>query len=139
MFIAMKEAVRCFVDSIEAYIDDCKEEKIEGFVSKISIRGDENYDVYVVIPYEKLIYMSRYYFGEDECDSKDLTNEIANLIIGNAKIIAAEKRNINFNISTPQFLGEFKDIKKAIKYDEKLSFRFNGDKCFFILFKKVTN
>lgn len=132
MFIAMKEAVRCFVDSIEAYIDDCKEEKIEGFVSKISIRGDENYDVYVVIPYEKLIYMSRYYFGEDECDSKDLTNEIANLIIGNAKIIAA-KKNINFNISTPEFLGEYKEIG----YDEKLSFRFNRHKCFFILFKKV--
>ena len=133
MFIAMKEAVRCFVDSIEAYIDDCKEEKIEGFVSKISIRGDENYDVYVVIPYEKLIYMSRYYFGEDECDSKDLTNEIANLIIGNAKIIAA-KKNINFNISTPKFLGEFEEIE----YDEKLSFRFNQHKCFFILFKEVT-
>ena len=29
--------------------------------------------------------------GEDEYDPKDLTNEIANLIIGNAKIIAAKK------------------------------------------------
>jgi len=134
MFNTVKEAVKNFVDSIEAYIDECKDEKIEGFVSKISIRGDENYDIYVVVPHEKLVYMSNYYFGEDKYDPKDLTNEIANLIIGNAKIIAA-KKNINFNISTPEFLGEFKEVE----YDERLSFRFNHEKCFFILFKRVTN
>ena len=134
MFNIIKEAVKNFVDSIEAHIDDCRNEKIEGFMSKVSIRGDENYDIYVIIPHEKLTYMSNYYFGEEEYDPKDLTNEIANLIIGNSKIIAA-KKNINFNISTPYFLGEFKEIE----YDEKLSFRFNQDKCFFILFKEVTN
>ena len=134
MFDIVKEAVKNFVASIEANIDECKDEKIEGFISKISIIGDENYDIYVVVPHEKLRYMSNYYFGEDEYDPKDLTNEITNLIIGNAKIIAA-KNNINFNISTPEFLGEYKDIE----YDEKLSFRFNRNKCFFILFKKVSN
>ena len=134
MFDATKEAVKTFIDSIEAHIDDCKDEKIEGFVSKISIRGDENYDVYVVVPHEKLTYMSNYYFGEDECDPEDLTNEIANLIMGNAKINAI-KRNIDFNISIPEFLGEFKEIE----YNEKLSFRFNLNKCFFILFKKVND
>jgi len=134
VFDATKEAVKTFIDSIEAHIDDCKDEKIEGFVSKISIRGDENYDVYVVVPHEKLTYMSNYYFGEDECDPEDLTNEIANLIMGNAKINAI-KRNIDFNISIPEFLGEFKEIE----YNEKLSFRFNLNKCFFILFKKVND
>ena len=134
MFDTTKEAVKNFVDSIEAHIDDCRDEKIEGFMSKISIRGDENYDIYVIVPHEKLTYMSNYYFGEDEYDSKDLTDEIANLIIGNTKILAT-KKNINFNISTPEFLGEFKEVE----YNEKLSFRFNHHKCFFILFKEVTN
>ena len=134
MFDATKEAVRSFIDSIEAHIDDCENEEIEGFVSKVSIRGDENYDVYIVVPHEKLTYISNYYFGEDDCDPKDLTNEIANLIMGNAKINAI-KRNIDFNISIPEFLGEFKEIE----YNEKLSFRFNLNKCFFILFKKVND
>ena len=134
MFKIVKDAVKNFVDSIEAHIDDCSDEKIEGFISKVSIRGDENYDIYVVVPDEKLAYMSNYYFGEDGCDLEDLTNEIANLIVGNAKIIAA-KKNVNFNISIPKFLGEFKEIE----YDEKLSFRFNHNKCFFILFKEAIN
>ena len=134
MFDVIKKAVKSFVNSIEGEIEECKYEEIEGFISKISIRGDENYDIYVVVPHEKLTYMSNYYFGEDEYDPEDLTNEMANLIIGNAKLIAA-KKNINFNISTPEFLGEFKEIE----YDEKLSFRFNRNKCFFILFKEVTS
>ncbi len=127
----IKEAVENFINSIEAKIDECKNEKIEGYVSKIQIRGDKNFDIYVVVPNEKLSYISNYYFGDDNFDVEDLTKEISNQIIGNAKIIAAEN-NVNFDISVPEFLGEYND---KIDYDDMLAFRFNGDKCFFILFK----
>jgi len=129
----IKEAVENFINSIEAKIDECKNEKIEGYVSKIQIRGDKNFDIYVVVPNEKLSYISNYYFGDDNFDVEDLTKEISNQIIGNAKIIAAEN-NVNFDISVPEFLGEYNG---KIDYDDILAFRFNGDKCFFILFKGV--
>ncbi len=131
MFNIVKEAVNNFVNSIEAKTTECNEKLKEGVVSKISISGDENYDIYIVLPHEKLSYIANYYFGDDSYDVEDLTKEIANQIIGNAKIIAA-KKNKNFDISIPEYLGEYKN---DIEYDDKLSFKFNGDKCFYILFK----
>jgi len=131
MFNIIKEAVKNFMDSIEAKAEECNEKPKEGFVSKISIFGDENYDIYIIVPHEKLSYIADYYFGDDNYDVKDLTKEITNQIIGNAKIIAA-KKNINFNISVPEYIGEFNG---NIDYDDMLSFKFNGNKCFYILFK----
>jgi hypothetical protein len=131
MFNIIKEAVKNFMDSIEAKAEEVKESPKEGYVSKIEIHGDENYDIYIVAPKEKLSYLANYYFGDDEYDSDDLTKEIANQIIGNAKIIAANK-NVNFDISVPEYLGKFDG---SINYDYILSFKFNGDKCFYILFK----
>ncbi|WP_456479239.1 hypothetical protein [Nautilia sp.] len=131
MFNIIKEAVKNFVFSLNANIEECDEKPKNGFVSKISIKGDENYDIFLILPHEKLSYIADYYFGDKNYDAEDLTKEIANQIIGNAKIIAAEK-NINFEISVPEFLGEYTDTPD---YDDMLSFRFNGDKCFYILFK----
>jgi len=131
MYNIIKKAVVNFIDSVEAQIKDCNEPLKTGYVSKISIEGDENYDIYIIIPHEKLSYIANYYFGDEEYDAEDLTKEIANQIIGNAKIIAAEK-DINFDISVPEFLGEFDG---NIEFDDILSFKFNDDKCFYILFK----
>ena len=102
MFNIVKEAVKNFLDSIEATSDECNDKLQEGFVSKISVYGDENYDIFIVLPHEKLKYIANYYFGDENYDAEDLTKEIANQIIGNAKIIAAEK-NVNFNIGVPEF------------------------------------
>jgi len=132
MFDIMKKAVQHFISSIEADIDECDKKSMEGFVSKIEINGDENYDIYIIIPHEKLSYIADYYFGEESYDAEDLTKEIANQIAGNAKLIAAEYDK-NFNISVPEYLGEYKN---GIDYDDMLAFRFNGGKCFFILFKE---
>ena len=81
MFNIIKEAVKNFMDSIEAKAEEVKESPKEGYVSKIEIHGDENYDIYIVAPKEKLSYLANYYFGDDEYDSDDLTKEIANQII----------------------------------------------------------
>jgi len=132
MFSIVKEAVKNYIDSIEGDIKECDSQKIEGFVSKIDIKGDENYDIFIVVPHEKLLYLANYYFGDERYDCEDLTKEIANQIIGNAKIVAT-KKDKNFEIGIPEFLGEYND---KIEFDEKLAFKFNGDKCFYILFKE---
>ena len=132
MFEVIKEAVGNFVNSVGAKVDECNDDITKGYVSKISIRGDKNYDIYLVLPHEKLSYISDFYFGDSEYDAEDLSKEIANQIVGNAKMLAGEK-NINFEIGIPEFLGEFSN---NIDFDEKLSFKFNGDKCFYILFKE---
>jgi len=126
----LKEAVKNYIDSIEAELGECKVEPHSGYVAKISISGDKNYDIYVVIPKIKLEYISELWFGDkNDYDTKDLVKEIANLIIGNAKVIA-ENKGINFNISTPEFLGEYENID----YDDILKFKFHN-RCFYVLFK----
>ena len=131
MFNIIKQAVNNFMESIEAKAKEIKDVPKEGYVAKISIYGDENYDTYLIVPDEKLLHLANYYFNDEKYDTKDMTSEIANQIIGNAKIIAT-KKNVNFDISVPEFLGKF---DKNIEYDDILAFKFNKGKSFYILFK----
>jgi CheY-specific phosphatase CheX len=131
MIEIIKKSVKNYLESLEADFKECEGKEINGYVSKIEISGDKKADIYLVVPPKKLEYISEYWFGEKNFDAKDLTNEIANLIIGNAKIVGSEK-NVNFNISTPEFLGEYKN---NIDYDDILSFRYR-DVCFYVLFKE---
>jgi CheY-specific phosphatase CheX len=131
MIEIIKKSVKNYLESLEADFNECKTKNIRGYVSKISVDGDVNADIYVVIPEKKLKYISKYWFGDENCDAKDLTNEIANLIIGNAKLVGSE-RDKNFDISTPEFLGEY---NKNINYDDVLAFKYKNV-CFYILFKE---
>jgi len=123
------EAAKNFANSLGLEINDCKEEVKQGYVSKIEISGDLNYDVYLLIPGKALSKVSFIFFCEEECDIEDMTNEIANLIVGNAKVVASEE-GVSFNISTPTFLGDGK-----IDYDKRLDLSLD-DECFAILFKE---
>jgi CheY-specific phosphatase CheX len=131
MIEIIKESVKNYLKSLEADFNECKTKNIKGYVSKISVDGNINADIYVVIPKKKLEYISKYWFGDSNYDAKDLTNEIANLIIGNTKLVGSEK-NKNFDISTPEFLGKY---EKNIDYDDVLSFKYKNV-CFYILFKE---
>jgi CheY-specific phosphatase CheX len=131
MIELIKKSVKNYLKSLDADFNECQDKNINGYVSKIEIIGDKKADIYVVIPPKKLEYISEYWFGEKNFDAKDLTNEIANLIVGNAKVIGSEK-NVNFNISTPEFLGEYKN---NIEFDDFLAFKYK-DLCFYILFKE---
>jgi len=126
-----KEAIIEYINSLEAQISDCKVDPKKGYVARISLEGDYNLDVYVVLPKKKLDYIAEFWFGEkNDYDIEDLTKEVANLIVGNAKVIAQNK-NINFNISTPAFIGEY----QPIKYDDIIKLKFKN-RCFYILFKE---
>jgi len=123
------EAAKNFANSLGLEINECKEEVKQGYVSKIEISGDLNYDVYLLVPGKVLSKVSFIFFCEEECDIEDMTNEIANLIVGNAKVLAKED-GVSFNISTPTFLGDGK-----IDYDKRLDLALD-DECFAILFKE---
>jgi len=131
MIEIIKESVKNYLLSLEANFNECKTKNIKGFVSKIEIRGDKEANIYIVIPKRKLGYVAKYWFGEPDYDIIDLTNEIANLIVGNAKMNAS-KKGIHFDISTPEFLGEF---DKNIEYDDVLLFKYKNV-CFYIMFKE---
>ena len=126
------KACENFANTLGLEIEKCKSEDIKGYVSKITISGDKNYDIFLVVPREKLEIVSEIFFGDkNEYDLEDMTKEIANLIVGNSKIVAGE-RNINFDISTPEFLGEYKG---NIDYDDFICLESRGVK-FFILYKE---
>ena len=124
------EAAKNFAKSIGAEINHCNKEVKEGFVSQIDISGDENLEIYLILPKDVLDTVSELLFGDKDYDIEDLTKEIANLIVGNAKVLASEE-NIHFNITTPKF---HKNID--VSFDKRLDLILN-DKCFSILFKEI--
>jgi len=121
------KAVENFVNSIGGKIGKCEHSHEDGFVSKIKINGDINKDIYIFVPKKTLDKISKLVLGDTDYDLKDLTNEIANLVVGNAKVIAADS-DVNFDISTPSFL----DIKD-IKYENRKDYSIDGE-CFSILY-----
>ena len=124
------EAARNFAKSIGADINHCKKEIKEGFISEIDIRGDENLNIFLTLPKDVLDNVSELLFGDIDYDVEDLSKEIANLIVGNAKVLASEE-DIHFDITTPKFLDSIN-----IDYDKRLDLSIH-DKCFSILFKEV--
>jgi len=130
MFEVLKEASEEFAASVDAELSECDNKNIRGYVSRVSIEGDENYDIYLVLPKEKLDLVSELFFGDRDYEVDDLSNEIANLIVGASKLKAEEKNTV-YNISVPEFLGEY----KGIKYDDLICFKLNG-RDFYILLKE---
>lgn len=62
--------------------------------------------------------------GVDElvdADLDDLSREIANQIIGKAKILLSETEGGEYALGTPEFLGEVKNFN--VKLDEKLLYK----------------
>jgi len=124
----IEESVKEFVDSIGGEYGFCENIVKDGFVSKIEVDGHMNYEIYLKFPKKTLDLVSTLLFGDDEYDLEDLLKEIANLIVGKAKVFASDK-NIHFNISIPEFLE-----KKDISYDEAKSYSINGE-CFSVFLK----
>jgi CheY-specific phosphatase CheX len=130
MFDILKASAKEFADSLGAEFGECKKSDLRGYVGKMEISGDENYEIFLILPKDKLDMVSELFFGDTEYEIDDLVKEIANLIVGAAKV-KAEDKNIKFNISLPEFLGEY----EPIEYDEMYCFHINN-KDFYILLKE---
>jgi CheY-specific phosphatase CheX len=130
MFVIFKTAVNKFLESIDGEAIECKSSPASGYMSEIDIKGDVLYKIYVVFQKTHLDAVSEIYFGDTNYEIDDLLNEITNQIVGNAKVVANE-HNTHFDISIPQYLGEYKKIDS----DYLLKFKFKN-RCFYLIFKE---
>ena len=124
------KAAQNFAQSIGAEVSHCESDIKEGYIGEVDIRGDENLNIYILLPKDVLDLVSELLFGDTDYDIEDLSKEIANLIVGNAKVLASEE-DIHFNITTPKFSNSL-----DIDYDKRIDLSIKG-KCFSILFKEV--
>jgi len=124
----INESVKEFIESVGGEYNNCEKEVKEGFIGKIEVEGDLNYDVYLKFPKYTLDIVSELLFGDEEYDLEDLLKEIVNIVVGKAKVFASNK-NIHFDISIPEFIEQ-----KEISFDEKQSYSING-KCFTVFIK----
>ena len=78
----------------------------------IDTQEGKKHRVYIASDKDFMQRVSKLFLEEDESDEetlKDMTLEIANLIIGSAKVIAEETNKNPYTIGTPQFekIGKF--------------------------------
>lgn len=127
---ALIEATRFFTRDVlgteaELFDDTCPHR--EAWTATIDTTGDENWRVTVQIARHSLEKMAYLFLNEESPDEEaltDLIQEIANLIVGRAKVVAASK-GVGFNISTPDFKGEQAPVCDAA--DKRINFLFEGD------------
>lgn len=95
----------------------------KGYLTSIEMIGRET-NVLLVFNKPFLKTMCLNFLGDENPSDdalEDMARELANLTVGHAKVIAQE-RKINFNISTPEFLG----IRVIKDYDQGIHFRLRG-------------
>lgn len=92
---------------------------------------------YLFFKRDTLKHFARAFFGSkdlQDADLDDLCKEIANQIVGKAKIILSETDGSNYKLGTPEFLGEVANFN--VKLDEKLIYKMKN-RTFQIGFKRV--
>jgi chemotaxis protein CheY-P-specific phosphatase CheC len=124
---AIKEATKYFCkDILDFEISEGKSIGNDFYGASIPIYEDgKETDWYLFFKKESLNEVAKVLLFEDnlsEDDLDDLLKEIANLIIGKAKVILEEKnKQNNYKIGTPEFLGKVGE-KFPIKLKNKLLF-----------------
>ncbi|MBR2495557.1 chemotaxis protein CheX [Helicobacter sp.] len=116
-----------FFEVIKGSISVRPEESIiplkKGYLTSIEMIGRET-NVLLVFNKPFLKTMCFNFLGDKNPSNdalEDMARELANLTVGHAKVIAQE-RKINFNISTPEFLG----VRVIKDYDQGAHFRLKG-------------
>lgn len=77
-------------------------------IAYIDIAKDDGTTFRIYTAYEKgmIQLIAELFLGEEESDMetlRDMALETANMVIGSAKVLAAEESDIHFTISTPHF------------------------------------
>jgi CheY-specific phosphatase CheX len=106
------------------------------YCASIAISGEENYTIYVCIPRESLVKMAYLFLFEENPSEeilRDLIKEIGNLIVGKAKVIAANDHALHFDISTPTFVG---NTVVATPSDFDINFEFEN-RIFSLIGEKI--
>lgn len=105
-----------FTNIISLKIEDAKSVGKNFYGAAIAMyENSSEHQWYFLFKKDTLNEFSKALLFEDnlnEDDLDDLVKEVANLIIGSAKVILEENNtNINYKIGTPDFLGHVPNIK----------------------------
>lgn len=127
--ILHQAVMQAFSDTFGAEITRDTHPIKTGFVSKIHIIKDGNrLPVFFIIKEPFLKELANILLFEENPDQetlRDLSCELANIVVGSAKVIAG-KQNLSIDISTPEFHSE-------TGYDEPLhetlNYQFADSKC----------
>ncbi len=123
--IAVKEV---FQDNFGLQTAECDTlPEHEGFTAVIPFEEDSrHYEASIWVDPPLIENLSRILLEDEDPDEQtreDLTSELANFIVGHAKMLASD-RAMPCSISTPRFTG----LKKVDREGESLAFRI-GDAC----------
>ena len=97
------------------------------YAASIDIHGDENAVVTVFVREKSLRTMAFLFLYEEEPTDEvleDLIREIANIVVGRAKVTASERHGVKFDISTPTFHG---DDARPGENDMEITFLFEEE------------
>ena len=121
-----------FIEVLQESINKTPKDSIlpikKGYLTKISMlkNGAVDKDVFLLFDKAFLKIVAKAMLEEDNPDKatlEDMAKELANLIVGHAKVLA--KGDKGFNISVPSYLG-YKLIKD---YDSGLHFKLGRGHC----------
>ncbi|GHV04406.1 hypothetical protein AGMMS50229_05730 [Campylobacterota bacterium] len=129
---SLQEAAAYFVhDVLSENIEEvASTTRKRAYAASIEANGDGQRQKWIVsafIAKPSLKKMALTFLNDPEADNEtlsDLIKEIANIIVGRTKVIAAEK-GLGFDISTPSFVGVAKPIPSDS--DFQLHFKFGSD------------
>lgn len=136
--IIEKSFFRSFRETLGIDITSCDELLKIGYISEIEIEGERNSSIYLVFEKELLIKASNIMLLDDNPDENtivDLSKELTNIVVGLSKVIASD-RNIHYDISTPNFLGE-REFTQT--YNSALCFKHEDKKCAAYIGTKLEN
>lgn len=135
------KAAKGFFDEIlQIKLQDCKEAFEESFFcSKIFIiEGNFKHEISFFITKDILSKISETLVFDPDPNHEaliDLTNEVSNIIAGNAKTILEQERGYEYTLSTPKFVSITpfpKDIESHIKFKA-------NDECFAVGLRRLKN
>lgn len=134
MVEVIKEAYKqSFKNTFEIDLLESEEGIFEGYVSSIkAIKNGIEEEIFFIFSKEMLLCVSGILLMDhnpDENTLGDLCKELANIVVGVAKVVASDM-GIDFHISTPTFLG----ITSVQPHDRlSLSYIHEGATCTTIL------
>ena len=137
---ALTEATKFFVNDVLGSNADIFESCVLGhaWAASITTKGDKECKITVYIADKSLTKMAFLFLYDENPDIEtktDLIKEIANLIVGKAKVLASE-HNMSFDISTPTFEGDKERVCE--KADKSINFLFE-EEVFSITAHKATS
>jgi hypothetical protein len=118
-------------------IDSFNEDKSLITYIDISTSSETKHRIYIVSDLKFAQKVSKLFLEEDESDEETLIDmglETTNLIVGSAKVIAAEGNSESYTISTPHFTN----IEKfSFDYDEQKVFLVGDDSKILVAIKAL--